>query len=577
MRLLHSLLIFVLLALPVGRVRADARFDAVLVLDLSGSMLRGKGKAHFQQVLRWLVKNGGNKDRLGIVTFGVEAKVEEKLAAISAFHPDLFAGRFKGRARHTNVAAGLEQAYYMLKEGGRPGVARWIILISDGKVSIPGGPQAIARSERYLLGGLSAAMKKAGVRLFAVIPRGYTADFPLLQELTTKNDGDYFRGLPQSIGALHPKASAAPLPAAPKAPAPAPRETPKAAPAPEAAPTPTPATGSKSHQQTETGQVFLVVALVLMLGLLVVVVIRRRRAAGDPRELHSLAQEVQVLRNQLLSRASDPPVQDVIDPLDEGELERALNLVPSGDDSPQDKTSQELAFWESVAREQAFQEQMKLEMAAALQEKREPAPEPKPPKPKPPEAMVRGVTGLMEIPTLVTRLESPLALDEAIEMMHGADGRDELMEALARGARQYLDRVQIYLCKKTFLEGYMELGWRQQEDADVKDLTLSADICPEIADALGEGMVYVGAMPESDELREVLGRGGMEASGGVALVPVLIGPRPICLMLGYAETADDASPLLFGPLAQLATAASTALKSFILRKKNPTGPVGPLE
>ncbi len=577
MRRLPALLAMILLALVASEARGDLRFDAVLVLDMSGSMVRGKGKDHFQQVLRWLVKTGGAQDRLGIVTFGQKAKVEEKLAAISAFHPDLFTTRFKGRARHTNLAAGLEQAYYMLKEGGRPGAARWIILISDGKVSIPGGPKAVARSERYLLGGLSAAMKKAGVRLFAIIPRGYTADFPLLQELTTKNDGDYFRGLPQSIKALQPKASAAPVAPAPRAtPARAPAATPvKTAPAPAAAPA---AATDRKQQQTQTGQVLLMVALVLMLGLLVVVFIRRRRSAGDPRELHTLVQEVQVLRNQLHTRrATEAPVQDVIDPLDEGELERAVNLVPSGEGAPQDKTSQELAFWESVAREQAFEDQMNLEMAAALQEKREPAPEPKPPKAKPPESMVRGVTGLMEIPTMVTRLESPLALDEAIEMMHGAEGRDELMEALSRGARQYLDRVQIYLCKKTLLEGYMELGWRKQEDADVRDLTLSADTCPEISDALGEGMVYVGAMPESDDLREVLTRAGMEDSGGLALVPVLIGPRPICLMLGYAENAEEASPLLFGPLAQLATAASTALKSFILRKKNPTGPVGPSE
>ena len=578
MRLLFTLLAAVLFVLPAGRAEADQRFDAVVVLDLSGSMMKGKGRDHFQRVLRWLVSSGKVGDRLGIVTFGKDARVESRLQAISKFHPDLYRASFEGKARFTNLAAGLEQAYDLLKEGGRPGVSRWIILISDGKVYVPGGKQAIERSEQYLLGGLSAAMVKARVRLFAIIPKGYTADFHLLQELTTKNDGDYFRGLPQNIKALFPRAGTSPAPAPAKAAQPKKQPPPvasEAAPAPasEAAPGPAP-TRDGGQGSGRSGSVFLVVALVLLLGLLLVVLVRRRRSTGeDPRQLASLAQEVQVLRSQLHSRAQDPPAQSVVDPMQEGELERAMDLVPSDEDGPQDKTSQELAFWESVAREQAFKEQMTLEMAAALQEELKPAPEPPPPSVKPPSQMVRGVTGLMEIPTLVTRLESPLALDEAIELMHSAKQRDELMEALARGARQYLDRVQIFLCKGTLLEGLMELGWREQSDADVRDLRLSADICPEVADALQGGLVYVGAVPQSEDLQEVMSRAGMADEGGLALLPVLIGPRPICLVLGYSEDAGDVTPQLFGPLAQLATAASTALKSFILRKKNPTGPV----
>ncbi len=576
MRLLLTLFAVVLLSLPCGSVEAGVRFDAVVVLDLSGSMNRGKGRDHFQRVLGWLVSSGEPGDRLGIVTFGKDAKVEAKLEAISKFHPDLYSERFKGRARFTNLAAGLEQAYYLLKEGGRPGAARWIILISDGEVSIPGGQQAITRSERYLLGGLSAAMVKARVRLFAIIPKGYTADFPLLQELTTKNDGDYFRGLPKSIDALAGSGSVSPAPvtAPPKKPTPAKAQVPatKEAPSPASKPTSTgEATGSQ-RTPALSGHVILLVGLVLLLGLLLAILIRRRRAS-DPRHLATLAQEVKVLREQLHTRSDEPPAQSVIDPLEDGALERAMELVPSTGEGPQDKTSQELAFWESVAREQAFQEQMKLEMAVALQEELEPAPPPPEPTVKPPEQMVRGVTGLMEIPTLVSRLESPLALDEAVEMMHGSEQRDELMEALARGVRQYMDRVQIYLHKGSHLEGYIELGWRQQEDAEIRDLEFPPTISPEISDALQEGLVYVGPVPESEPLREVMSRAGMPAEGGMALLPVLIGPRPICLVLGYSENPDDVTPQLFGPLAQLATAASTALKSFILRKKNPTGPV----
>ena len=134
MRLLWTLLAAVLLLLPHGRAEADQRFDAVVVLDLSGSMVKGKGLDHFQSVLRWLVSSGKPGDRLGIVTFGKAAKVESRLQAISKFHPDLYSTSFEGKARFTNLAAGLEQAYYLLKEGGRPGVSRWIILISDGKV-----------------------------------------------------------------------------------------------------------------------------------------------------------------------------------------------------------------------------------------------------------------------------------------------------------------------------------------------------------------------------------------------------------------------------------------------------------
>jgi len=475
----------------------------VLVLDMSGSMGREQRSQHFRDSLRWLVKSGTKRDRLGIVSFGRRARVEQELRYLGNFQYDKFVAGFKGKAQPTNLAAGLEQAYYLLKDKGRPKVNQWILLISDGKISIPGGKKAIERSRHYLLTGLIPALAKARIRLFAVVPKGYSADFLLLQQLATKTEGDYFRGLPKNFSALH-----LPLPDPPRTKTKKKEHTPKKAPAkkPQAITKVTTSPPPAPRPQQMPTMVKLAIALVVAMVCALLFFAVRRRPGASRHDLRSILGEIQTLRQEIIEEAE---------------------LVPAfaGTDS-----------WAALAGEAG--------------------PEP--------------AAFTKEVSEEISVQERPLSLYEAIGLMSSAGHRDELLLALARGMRRYLEGVKIFVLKEGKLQGYLELGAGQDRGPGVSDLEFSLPGASSVVSRVfEEGSLVFSPIPEDDPFQETISAAGIAGDKSTVLVPVQINGRTICLVLGYGFD-QETSPQLEGHLSQLATTASAVLRSLILRNKKPT-------
>ena len=180
-----------------------AAMDLVMVMDISGSMGKDQRIERYREVLHWVGGLGRPEDRVGVLTFGNQYYVELELGAVKGFDPALLDRRLENKDKYTDLAAGLEHAYYLLKTTARKNVARWILLFSDGQISLPGGTEAEAKSKQYLRTVLMPAAKREGIRILVFIPDQVSSDWQFLQELAEGTGGDYFRGLPGSAFSLH--------------------------------------------------------------------------------------------------------------------------------------------------------------------------------------------------------------------------------------------------------------------------------------------------------------------------------------------------------------------------------------
>ncbi|MCP4675042.1 MAG: VWA domain-containing protein [Deltaproteobacteria bacterium] len=251
--LLGLFLMFVAMFIPrVSNGQSAGPVDVVLLMDMSGSMLRNRPRKSVKKIFAWGVELVNNNDRIAVVTLGDKSRVSQKLTKIGK-EDDLsrLLHILTEKSNRTDVAAGLEQAYYMLKTTARHGAERVVVLFSDGKIDLVGGVSANERSARYMRDILIPAMKKERVRVFAFVPNGLSADYPFLQELTQRTNGEYFHGLsktPPEFRTLLFSASASISPAARiTEPPPATSKPPAAAPvrSPSAAPVKSPATPAK--------------------------------------------------------------------------------------------------------------------------------------------------------------------------------------------------------------------------------------------------------------------------------------------------------------------------------------------
>ena len=204
--------------------------DVATVLDLSGSMNTSEGADRFEALFNWVGAAVIPGDRVSVVAMGTGAHEISPLTAVgdSFVVPDNVPRK---REKYTNLAAGLENAYYQLQASSDIGRERVILLYSDAKIDMPGGEWDSRNSMRYLLDSLIPSLKAARIRVVAVVPEGLDADFQLLHELSGSTGGAYYRGLPASTAALFPEKRESPVSekivaqAAPAVATPAPQET----------------------------------------------------------------------------------------------------------------------------------------------------------------------------------------------------------------------------------------------------------------------------------------------------------------------------------------------------------------
>ena len=288
---------------PASGSDARSPVDVVVALDLSGSM-KPRAQGHStDKVINWVQKLGLADDRVGVVTFRTSSHVAQDLAPFEELASADIRGRSNANGKYTDLAAGIELAYELLKTKGRAGTSRCILLFTDGRISLPGGEASADRARKYIRAVLIPAMKQEGIRVFALIPEVDTTDVKFLRELAWSTGGSHVNGLPESWKGLGPLRTAAPSPKvetkveakveAQVEPAPPP-SLPQPAPPPVAAVvTPAPSPFDNSIHWLLGGAVVL---------LLVVIAVPIRSALRSRRRSQALGQaleEVEALRREL--------------------------------------------------------------------------------------------------------------------------------------------------------------------------------------------------------------------------------------------------------------------------------------
>lgn len=107
----------------------DVPSDIMLVLDRTGSMVGSDLEMAKETVRSILDVTDTSQHRVGLVSFGISARVDVRLTRDKASIIDRLDHRASGM---TSVTSGLNLAYGHLRANGRPGVAKTLVVITDG-------------------------------------------------------------------------------------------------------------------------------------------------------------------------------------------------------------------------------------------------------------------------------------------------------------------------------------------------------------------------------------------------------------------------------------------------------------
>ena len=169
--------------------------EIVFVLDNSGSMKQNDPNRITKDVVTGFIKKLDAGSRLGMVIFGKDAKVLEPLTEITGTPADTkfldSLNHLDYRGQFTNTPAGIERAIYEFKTNGKKNTDKIIILLTDGIIDT-GDVKRNVESERWLKEDLVPECQQLGIKIFGI---AFTdnADFRLMQILSSKTNGEYFR------------------------------------------------------------------------------------------------------------------------------------------------------------------------------------------------------------------------------------------------------------------------------------------------------------------------------------------------------------------------------------------------
>ncbi len=188
--------------LLLAALPALAARDIMLVLDNSGSMRANDPGTLAPQAVLEFIQGQPSDTRVGIVVFSTEAALVMPLTpaeiAAEGQAQDVLQQRFNYRGRWTQIAAGDERGLYELRNEGRAGATRAIVLMTDGIIDT-GNRGRDAELHQWLRQDLAKEARRDGVVIFGV---AFTerADFLLLQSIAATSAGEYFRVLqPEGI------------------------------------------------------------------------------------------------------------------------------------------------------------------------------------------------------------------------------------------------------------------------------------------------------------------------------------------------------------------------------------------
>ncbi len=173
--------------------------DVVMVLDNSGSMKQNDPGFLATQAVSEFISALDAQTRIAIVIFDQNISLAVPLTPLTFETRDQVVNSLKKvnyKGLFTDSPAAIERAIYELKNNGREGALKSIVFMTDGIVDT-GKADVDLEKSKWLKEELAADAADESIKVFGI---AFTenADFQLIQSISQKTGGEYYRALQAS-------------------------------------------------------------------------------------------------------------------------------------------------------------------------------------------------------------------------------------------------------------------------------------------------------------------------------------------------------------------------------------------
>ena len=157
-----------------------------------------------------------------------------------------------------------------------------------------------------------------------------------------------------------------------------------------------------------------------------------------------------------------------------------------------------------------------------------------------------------------------MSVEQAAVALKDANSRDEIFHVLLGAASSKLDAPLVYSVQDQKLCGVYGVSDGMVNKECVKGKEAPCSPLSVAGRVVESGILYLGPIPDTDPSSELV---DIEPSAGqaVAVLPVSLGKRVVCLLVGRCREQPNSQ--LHDALAELTQSASHALGGLILRSK----------
>lgn len=170
--------------------------DVVLVLDNSGSMKKNDPGFLVKDAVKEFISQQDENTRVAVVIFDQDVNLSVPLTSASLANRESILNSIENinyKGLFTDSPAGIERAIYELKNNGRTDAQKSIIFMTDGIVDTGAAEKDLEKS-KWLREDLAPDAADNDIKIFGI---AFTenADFQLIQSISQKTDGEYYRAL----------------------------------------------------------------------------------------------------------------------------------------------------------------------------------------------------------------------------------------------------------------------------------------------------------------------------------------------------------------------------------------------